>query len=105
MTGWNPEGKTTTERGYGWLWQKLRRRILARDMHLCQACQRKGRVKPATQVDHIKPKARGGTDDPGNLEAICAPCHDAKSAQEAAEAQGRTHRPMRRVGADGYPTD
>ena len=105
MPRWNPDGKTTTERGYGWRWQQLRQRILARDMHLCQPCQRDGRVTPATQVDHIKAKASGGTDDQENLQAICASCHDAKSAVEAAEAQGRAHRPMKRVGVDGYPID
>jgi predicted kinase len=98
---WNPEGKTTTERGYGWAWQQLRQRILSRDLHLCQPCQREGKVTPATQVDHIKPKAKGGTDDAGNLQSICVACHDAKTEAEAAGGQGRRVKQV--IGADGWP--
>jgi 5-methylcytosine-specific restriction protein A len=79
--GWSDRG-TTTERGYGAAWQRLRVRILERDKYLCQSCLRAGRVTPATDVDHIKPKADGGTDDDGNLESKCKPCHDAKTIGE-----------------------
>ena len=75
---------------------------MKRDNWLCQPCQREGRVTPAREVDHITPKSKGGTDALDNLQAICIPCHAAKTEREAAEAQGRTHRPMRRVGLDGY---
>lgn len=102
---WQHHHKTTTERGYGWQWQKLREQILSRDQHLCLTCKAKGRVTPATQVDHIKPKSRGGTDDPDNLASICSDCHEEKSQREAAEAQGRTYKRKRRVGLDGYPVD
>jgi 5-methylcytosine-specific restriction protein A len=85
------------ERGYGSAWVRLRAIILDRDLHLCQPCRRLGRVTPATQVDHIKPKANGGTDDSDNLQAICEPCHDAKTEADKG-------RPMaRKVGLDGYP--
>lgn len=93
------------ERGYGWRWEQLRASILKRDRYLCQPCFRKGRITAAAQVDHVKPKARGGTDDPGNLESTCCPCHDVKSAKEAAEAQGRTYRRRRTIAADGWPAD
>ncbi|MBC7238294.1 MAG: HNH endonuclease [Chloroflexi bacterium] len=72
-----------------------------RDDWLCQQCQRKGCITPATEVDHITPKAKGGAEDSGNLEAICGPCHKAKTEAEAAEAQGRRVRP--RVADDGWP--
>jgi 5-methylcytosine-specific restriction protein A len=93
---WHHEG-SRHERGYGWEWVKLRKRILDRDMHLCQPCRRKGRVTEAREVDHIVPKAQDGTDDHENLEAICTPCHKAKTQ---AERQG-----ARRVtfGEDGWP--
>jgi 5-methylcytosine-specific restriction endonuclease McrA len=54
-------------------------------------------------VDHITPKAQGGTDDLSNLQSICDPCHAEKTAREAAEAQGR--KPKRRLtfDAQGYP--
>jgi len=100
MPGWNPEGKTTTERGYGWQWQKRRLAVL-RAEPLCRPCRAKGKVTPAAQVDHIKPKAQGGADDADNLQPICAECHVAKTAQESAEAQGRRMKPT--IGADGWP--
>ena len=75
-------GMTTTERGYGWRWQKRREAILNREP-LCRPCKQAGRVTPATEVDHIVPKAQGGTDHPDNLEPICHDCHEAKSRVEA----------------------
>lgn len=93
------------ERGYGAAWDKLRLVTLRRDSYLCQPCVRRGRVAAANSVDHILAKHRGGTDDPSNLESTCRPCHDVKSAQEAAEAQGRTYRPKVRIGKDGWPVE
>lgn len=86
-------------RGYGYAWEKLRLRILARDKHLCQACKRKGRVTAANHVDHVKPKAQGGTDDEGNLQSLCAPCHDAKTITDAG---GRVRLA---IGLDGWPVE
>lgn len=90
-------------RGYGSRWDKLRRQILARDSYLCQACLRQGRitalcVRPRDHaVDHIIPKAQGGTDDERNLQSLCEPCHAAKSDRD----EGRLR--LREVGLDGYP--
>ena len=68
----------------------MRVRILMRDKYICQPCLRAGRLTAlvvgdrmhprGAQVDHIMPKADGGTDDTANLEAICRTCHDAKTA-------------------------
>jgi 5-methylcytosine-specific restriction enzyme A len=91
------------DRGYGSAWVKTRARILERDDYLCQPCLRNGRVTPATEVDHIKPKADGGSDDDDNLQSICHACHVTKTEQEAAKAQGR--RSKRQIGADGWPVD
>ena len=85
------------ERGYGASWDRLRKAILQRDRRLCQPCKRKGRVTQANAVDHIKPKAKGGTDDTENLEAICDPCHADKGLRD----QGKRVRPT--TGADGWP--
>lgn len=98
--GWRGKG-SRHERGYGTAWDRLRKLILQRDLHLCQPCQRNGRVTVATQVDHIKPKAAGGTDDEDNLQSICKPCHDVKTQREAEDAQGRKHRQT--IGLDGWP--
>ena len=100
--GWSGKG-SRHERGYGSAWVKARARILTRDSHLCQPCLAKGRPTPATEVDHIKPKAKGGTDDDDNLQAICHDCHKEKTEAEAAEAQGRTHKPRTQYDAKGFP--
>lgn len=36
----------------------------------------------ANHVDHITPKADGGSDDDCNLQSLCAPCHEAKTKAE-----------------------
>ena len=89
------------ERGYGSAWVKTRKTILERDKHLCQSCKAKGQITKATTVDHIKPKAEGGTDDPANLQCICDDCHKAKTEAERAKAQG--HKPRQTIGKDGWP--
>ena len=73
---------TAQERGYGWRWRKLRNAIMERDKGLCQPCLELGHITRATAVDHIRPKAQAGTDEPHNLRAICGDCHSAKTAQE-----------------------
>jgi 5-methylcytosine-specific restriction protein A len=47
------------------------------------------------EVDHITPKAKDGTDDPENLQAICIECHKAKTK---AERSGKIL-----IGDDGWP--
>jgi 5-methylcytosine-specific restriction protein A len=114
-----PEGKalkhtnwpTTSRhaRGYGIAWDKVRALVLDRDGHLCQClhCKAEGRVKLATHVDHVvskaKAKAQGWTDaqidDPGNLQAINADCHERKGIEE----YGGRAKPKRHIGIDGFP--
>lgn len=93
------------ERGYGAAWDRARVRILARDGGLCQPCLADGKVHSGTEVDHIVPKANGGTDDDANLQTICRSRHQAKTAAEAAQARGATLRPSSACRADGMPTD
>lgn len=82
---WNRHtaGKTRKQRGYGASWDKLREQILKRDRYLCQECLRNDRYVPANQVDHILPKAQGGTDAPSNLQTLCGACHRQKTARES----------------------
>lgn len=77
---------TRSQRGYGWAWEQLRAKVLTREP-LCRMCRAAGRAVIATTVDHIKPKHLGGTDHEANLQPLCKPCHDAKTAKE-----GRTAR-------------
>lgn len=87
------------ERGYGKEWTKLRERVLRRDNRLCQPCLHKGIVHPGNEVDHIKPKHLGGTDDEGNLQTICTKAHREKTMRE----NGAT--PKREIAEDGWPVE
>ena len=103
---WSKE--SSSKRGYGAKWQKLRLFILARDMHLCQCDQCGGgdkRLTPASEVNHKVSKAearfKGWTqdqiDDPSNLEAVNAECHKRITAHQ----KGHRARPV--IGVDGWP--
>lgn len=75
-------GGTTSQRGYGAAW-RLRR---ASQLLLHPFCQWVVTIPSttcrlrATDVDHIVPKAFGGTDDASNLQSLCAAHHRLKSA-------------------------
>ena len=97
---WRNKG-SRHERGYGSAWVKTRARILKRDGYLCQTCLANGRPTKAEQVDHIKAKAKGGTDDDDNLQAICQDCHQAKTQEEAAQTKGHTLKPKAKYDAQG----
>jgi len=66
-------------------WRQKRESILLRDKYTCQAC---GTVTLDLEVDHIVNIAQGGNDDDSNLQALCVPCHQAKTATEAAQGGG-----------------
>lgn len=59
--------------------KRLRFEVLRRDGNTCRYC---GATAPEAKitVDHVIPKALGGTDDPTNLVAACSPCNAGKSA-------------------------
>ncbi|MDY7565798.1 HNH endonuclease [Pseudomonas sp. RTC3] len=66
-------------------WRRKRESILLRDKYTCQKC---GVVTLDLEVDHIVNIAQGGNDDDANLQALCVPCHHAKTAAEAAQGGG-----------------
>ena len=60
-------------------WERLRRVALDRDGWRCRKCGKAGRL----EVDHITPWHRGGDYwDMANLQALCRPCHFAKTSSE-----------------------
>ena len=81
-------GRAGRGRG-GRAWRRIRDAVMVRDRYLCQACKRKGMATPASSVDHIKPEAEGGRTVDANLEALCGPCHTAKTQAEALRARQR----------------
>lgn len=57
---------------------KVRFAILERDGFRCVYCGRAA-DQVTLEVDHIKPKALGGTDEPDNLRTACFDCNAGKS--------------------------
>lgn len=94
------EGKTSTQRGYGYRWQKARKTFLSRPENvLCRMCEQQGRVTAATVVDHVVPH-RGDQSlfwDMHNWQALCAPCHDIHKQRE------ELGRKIVGCGPDGWP--
>jgi 5-methylcytosine-specific restriction endonuclease McrA len=65
---------------------KVRRGVLREHGGVCHVCGQPG----ARVVDHVKPVAEGGTDDPSNLRPIHAePCHRRKTAAESQRGRRR----------------
>ena len=92
-------GKTSTQRGYGYRWQKARKTFLERNP-LCAMCEAEGRVTPAGVVDHVRPH-KGDQAlfwDTSNWQALCAPCHDVHKQRDE---RGRV---VVGCGPDGWPT-
>ena len=78
-----------TQRTRGSAWVATRARILKRDNHLCVVCSASGHVSLAREVDHRVPLHEGGKDEDSNLQSICVPCHEAKTAAEAKRRAGK----------------
>jgi 5-methylcytosine-specific restriction protein A len=98
---WQHNTGSRHQRGYGAAWDRLRLTILERDRYLCQCDQCKGgiiRPTAASQVDHITPKAQGGTDDPSNLRAISKACHERVTIEQ------KGHRPKLGCDVNGNPS-
>jgi 5-methylcytosine-specific restriction endonuclease McrA len=60
-----------------------RRNILRRDLYKCTYC---GRGDLRLTIDHIVPKARGGTDSWDNLISACTVCNNKKGDHTPEEA-------------------
>jgi 5-methylcytosine-specific restriction protein A len=78
-----PPRLSSTERGYGGGWRKLRERFAMSHPAICSnpAC---GAALESSKMhlDHKTPRSRGGTDDDDNLQWLCESCHSAKTATE-----------------------
>ncbi len=74
---------TAAQRGYGYKWQQASKGFL-RSHPLCVYCERQGRVKAATLVDHITPH-KGDQAlfwDKNNWQSMCSSCHDSVKSRE-----------------------
>ena len=66
------------------------RGILERDEHTCQYCNKRGNT-----VDHVVPRAQGGTSSPTNLVAACLACNQKKGNRTPEQANMPLLRPIR----------
>lgn len=90
---WPTEGRSRPRQ-----YRKDRELVLERAGHRCQIqgpnCTGVGNLD-----DHIVPLSLGGSNALGNRQAACKPCHDAKTAREAAAAatasRAKAKRPAR----------
>jgi 5-methylcytosine-specific restriction enzyme A len=83
--------RTTSQRGYGWHWQRIRKTVLERDGYVCYWCR--GR---AWTVDHLRPTSKGGGLDYTNLVAACGPCNFSKGDRDRPGPGGGRPRPSPR---------
>jgi 5-methylcytosine-specific restriction protein A len=67
----------------GW---RVRRMFVLRDQPLCPPCLAAGRVAVADEVDHIVPRAQGGTHAYENLQGLCRAHHYEKTLRETQTA-------------------
>lgn len=59
------------------------RRAILQASPLCVECGKQGRLTVANVIDHIKPVRLGGEFwDTKNMQPLCTPCHNSKSAKE-----------------------
>lgn len=82
---WRTSDQTSSQRGYGYKWQKAREQFL-REHPLCLMCQAQGRVEAATVVDHITPH-RGDQSlfwRRSNWQPLCATHHSRDKQREEA---------------------
>lgn len=71
--------------------QQRNRRIMARHRGVCHWCGRTG----ANQIDHVIPRAEGGTDTDDNLRPIHQrPCHAEKTQHESQRGRHPATHPL-----------
>jgi 5-methylcytosine-specific restriction endonuclease McrA len=80
---------------------QVREYVLQKFDHTCAYCNATG---VPLQIEHLVPKARGGSDRVSNLAAACAPCNQRKGTQTAAEfghpeVAARAQRPLKDAAA------
>ena len=55
---------------------------------MCVECQKAGRTRLWTELDHRVPLHKGGSDDESNLQGLCTPCHPAKTRADLGHGGG-----------------
>jgi len=72
----------TTPRIRGRAWMETRKRVALAHGYRCAGCGCVW-VPSRDQIDHRVGLEQGGSNDDCNLQPLCLPCHDKKTAREA----------------------
>ena len=86
----------------GATWAKLRRLVLS-EQPLCADCERRGRIVPAREVDHVDNDA--SNNDRSNLVGLCSPCHSAKTQRHEHYKRTGVWLPVKGCDVNGMPLD
>ncbi len=70
-----------TYKRYGNRWRKIRQ-LYIKQHPVCELCERKNILRPAEEVHHIVPLAKGGTHREENLMSLCKSCHSRITARD-----------------------
>ena len=62
--------------------ERVRYDVLKRDDGRCVLCGASSRDGVRLEVDHIVPRSNGGSNEPSNLQTLCAPCNRGKSNRD-----------------------
>lgn len=85
QNNWHTKKGPTDPFYYSKAWRRTTK-AYRRANPLCEKCDRKGKLIPATCTDHITPWKNGGSKfDWNNLQALCYSCHAKKTAKENAQ--------------------
>ena len=76
----------------------LRKKILQRDGHACVQCGATGNL----EINHIRGRAEGGSNDLDNLETLCATCHAPITAAQTSRCRQR-RAARRRLPSEPHP--
>lgn len=81
---WDARAMLTGKGGPAYVPQALRRRVMARDHHICQICHKPGKHDTGPDdrswhIDHILPWSKGGATTFENLRLTCATCNQRKA--------------------------
>lgn len=69
-------------------WRRAAKAHLAKSP-LCVQCEKEGRLRPATEVDHVTARRDGGdVYDESNMQSLCKSCHSKKTYRETLGVNG-----------------
>jgi 5-methylcytosine-specific restriction endonuclease McrA len=82
----DPPRESSSKRGYGRAWQRLRGLVLAGEP-LCRRCLERGITRAATDVDHVDGNVRNLKRK--NLMPLCHSCHSRKTVAKDGGLRGK----------------